>query len=117
MALFAFTTLLGNLFYVDKGLAYLNNKRLPGKKFMTVFHLICAAIVLIGAIAPMNICWDLADITMGGMTLINIPVCLLLGKTALDTLRDYEKQKKEGKNPIFKAKDIGLNLDELDYWK
>ncbi len=117
MALFAFTTLLGNLFYVDKGLAYLNNKRLPGKKFMTVFHLICAAIVLIGAIAPMNICWDLADITMGGMTLINIPVCLLLGKTALDTLRDYEKQKKEGKNPVFKAKDIGLNLEELDYWK
>ena len=116
MILFAFTTLLGNLYYVDMGLAYLNGKKLPGKVFMTIFHLICAAVVLLGAIAPMNICWDLADITMGGMTIINIPVCMLLGKTALDTLRDYEKQKKNGKDPKFLGEDIGLNPNELDYW-
>ena len=66
---------------------------------------------------PMNAAWAAADITMGGMTLINLPACMLLGKVAIDCLKDYEKQKKEGKKPIFKASDIGLNEDELDFWK
>jgi AGCS family alanine or glycine:cation symporter len=117
MVLFAFTTLLGNLFYVDKGLSYLNNRKLPGKAFMTVFHIICALVVLFGAVTPMNAAWDLADITMGGMTIINIPVCFLLGGVAVRALRDYEKQKDAGKDPVFKAANIGMDTDDLDYWK
>ena len=54
---------------------------------------------------------------MGGMTLINLPVCMIMGKVAVDTLKDYEKQKKEGKNPVFKASSIGLDPEELDFWK
>ena len=84
---------------------------------MRVFHIICALVVLIGAIIPMNAAWAKADITMGGMTLINLPSCMILGKVAIDALKDYEKQKSEGKNPVFAGKDIGLNEEELDYWK
>ena len=58
-----------------------------------------------------------ADITMGGMTLINLPCCMLLGKVAIDALRDYEAQRKAGKNPVFTGKDIGLPEEELDFWK
>ena len=83
---------------------------------MRCFHIACALIVLLGAVIPMNVAWAAADITMGGMTIINLPICMLLGKVAIDALKDYEKQKKEGKNPVFKAKDIGLNSEELDYW-
>ena len=117
MVLFAFTTLLGNLFYVDKGLTYLNHKRSPGKGFLTVFHLICALVVLLGAVTPMNAAWDLADITMGGMTIINIPVCFLLGNVAVQALKDYESQKAQGRDPVFRAKDIGMDTQRLDYWK
>ena len=117
MVLFAFTTLLGNLFYVDKGLTYLNHKRSPGKAFMSVFHLICALVVLFGAVTPMNAAWDLADITMGGMTIINIPVCFLLGGVAVKALKDYERQKAQGRDPVFRAEDIGMDTGELDYWK
>jgi len=53
---------------------------------------------------------------MGGMTIINIPVILLLGKYSLKALRDYEDQRKEGKEPVFLAKNIGLP-DDVDYWK
>ena len=116
MVLFAFTTLLGNLYYVDNALIFLNKKKQPSKLFMRCFHIACALIVLLGAVIPMNAAWAAADITMGGMTIINLPICMLLGKVAIDALKDYEKQKKEGKNPVFKAKDIGLNTEELDYW-
>ncbi|MBP5309266.1 MAG: alanine:cation symporter family protein, partial [Lachnospiraceae bacterium] len=117
MVLFAFTTLIGNLYYVDNALIFLNHKKRPSKNFMRIFHIICALVVLIGAIIPMNAAWAMADITMGGMTLINLPSCMILGKVAIDALKDYEKQKSEGKNPVFAGRDIGLNEEELDYWK
>lgn len=117
MILFAFTTLLGNLYYVDNALIFLNHKKKPSTLFMKLFHLGCAIVVFAGAIIPMNAAWAMADITMGGMTLINLPCCMILGKVAIDALKDYEKQKKEGKKPVFRGKDIGLNEDELDFWK
>lgn len=117
MVLFAFTTLLGNLFYVDNALAFLNHKKMPSERFLKIFHMGCAVIVFLGAIIPMNAAWAAADITMGGMTLINLPSCMILGKVAIDTLKDYEKQKKEGKDPVFNARDIGLNEAELDFWR
>ena len=117
MVLFAFTTLIGNLYYVDNAVIYLNHKKKPAKRFMTAFHMVCVLIVFVGAIVPMDVAWAAADITMGGMTLINLPACMLLGKAAIDTLKDYERQKKEGADPVFKAADIGLSGDELDFWK
>ena len=117
MVLFAFTTLLGNLYYVDNALIYMNNKKQPSKRFINIFHVLCVLVVFAGAITSMNTAWALADITMGGMTLINLPSCMLLGKVAIDTLKDYEKQRKQGKNPAFRGADIGLNTEELDFWK
>ena len=49
MVLFAFTTLLGNLFYVDNALAYINGKKMPGNTFMSCFRVVCALVVLVGA--------------------------------------------------------------------
>ena len=117
MVLFAFTTLIGNLYYVDNALIFLNNKKKPSAKFMRIFHICCAAIVFVGAIIPMDMAWAMADITMGAMTLINLPTCMLLGKIAIDCLKDYESQRKAGQNPIFKVSAIGLNEDEFDFWK
>ena len=117
MVLFAFTTLLGNLYYVDNALIFLNNKKQPSNGFMKCFHICCALVVLFGAIIPMNTAWAAADITMGLMTLLNLPVCMLLGKVATDALKDYEAQREVGKNPLFLAKNIGLNEAELDFWK
>ena len=117
MVLFAFTTLIGNLYYVDNALIYLNRKKKPSKKFMNIFYICAALIIFVGAIIPMDAAWAMADITMGGMTLINLPVCVALGKYALGCLKDYEKQKKSGIDPVFKASSIDINEEMLDTWK
>ena len=52
---------------------------------------------------------------MGGMTLINMPVSVLLSKYAIRALNDYIKQRKAGKEPVFYAKDIDLP-HKVDYW-
>lgn len=59
--------------------------------------------------------WSTADVLMGFMALINLPVILILGGTAVRCMQDYVKQKKEGKDPVFKASDIGLK-DKTDFW-
>ncbi len=116
MVLFAFTTLLGNLYYVDNALIYLNKKRQPSKKFMAGFYVACVAVIFFGALMKMDFAWTIADITMGFMTLINIPCCLMLSGQVFAALKDYEKQKKAGKDPAFHAEDIGLDSSELSFW-
>ena len=60
---------------------------------------------------------SIADITMGGMTLINIPCCVILSGVAIKALRDFEQQKKKRLNPVFRAKNIGLDDSQLSFWK
>lgn len=115
MILFAFTTLLGNLFYVDKCLIHIYGKQ-PSKKFMLGYRIVASLVILLGAGMSAGLLWDIADVLMGGMTLINIPVIVILGKYSLRALKDYEKQRKEGKEPVFHAKDIGLPHN-VDYWE
>lgn len=117
LALFAFTTLLGNFFYVDNNLAFINNRVMPGDKFMKVFRVIAAIVIFLGAGLSMTAAWAIADILMALMCLVNIPACMLLGKVAYKALDDYKKQRAEGKNPVFRAADIGLDESEVDYWK
>ena len=117
MVLFAFTTLLGNIYYVDNAVTFMNNKVKPSKRFMNIFYIACTVVIFVGAIIPMDAAWAMADITMGAMTLINLPTCMILGKHAIACLKDYEIQKKAGKNPIFKASSIDINEEDLDFWK
>lgn len=116
LALFAFTTLLGNLYYVDSCLTYLN-KKTPSKTFMLCYRIIATILIFVGAGMEMNLAWDVADFLMGVMCLINIPSIIILGGTALKALEDYKKQREEGKNPVFKAETIGIDTSKLEYWK
>jgi len=114
MILFAFTTLLGNLFYVDKTINYLLGKE-PTKLVKNIYYIIASVVILIGAGLSADLLWGIADITMGGMTLINMPIILYLSKYAIRALKDYEKKLKKGGNITFNKNDIDLP-HETDYW-
>jgi AGCS family alanine or glycine:cation symporter len=107
MILFALTTLLGNLFYVDKAFFHIIGKK-PSKKFNYVYYIVASAVIFVGAGLSADLLWNIADVTMGLMALINVPVILFLGKYAFRALKDYIKQKKQGKNPVFDPNNIKL---------
>ena len=117
MVLFAFTTLIGNFFYVENCLAYLNGGIMPGKSTMTMVRIIGAIVIFIGAGLSMAAAWDIADILMAFMCLINIPSCVALGGIAIKAMEDYTAQKDAGKKPVFKAANIGMDTENLDFWK
>ena len=114
MALFAFTTLIGNYYYCEGCLRFIL-KREPSKAFMTGFRVVASLIVMVGAVASMSLVWNLADLTQGLMVIVNIPVIIILAKPAVDALKDYQKQRAEGKDPVFKAADINLK-EKTEFW-
>ena len=114
MVLFAFTTLLGNFYYAETGLSYLFNQA-PSRTAVYVQRAIATVVVCLGATMQLTVVWDTADVLMGLMALINVPVIVLLLKPALRCLDDYIQQKKSGKNPEFKASSIGLK-EKVDFW-
>lgn len=116
MILFAFTTLIGNLYYVDMSLFYIMGRK-PGKGMLTAYYIIAALVIFIGAGLSADLLWGIADITMGAMAVMNIPAILILGRYAFRALKDYERKAKSGEAMSFKASDIGLSSNELDAWK
>ena len=114
MVLFAFTTLIGNLYYVDNALAYLLG-HVPSKRFMVVFRLIAMGLIFLGAGLTLDLVWNLSDVLMGVMVLINIPVIAVLSRPAAAALRNYTEQRRAGKNPVFRAADIDLK-EKTEYW-
>ena len=115
MVLFAFTTLIGNLFYVDKAFTHILRKE-PNKIFKAVYYVLFSGLILLGAGLDSELLWNVSDIFMGAMTLINVPVIIILGKYAFRAIKDYIRQKKQGKGPRFFAEDIGLPF-KTDYWQ
>lgn len=58
--------------------------------------------------------WDLADVLMGFMAIMNIIVIIYLGKIPFKCLKDFQEQKRAGKNPIFHPEKIGVK--NAEFW-
>ena len=96
MCLFAFTTLIGNYYYCEGCLKYIL-KRDPSKAGMTVFRVLASLIVFVGATVSAGLAWDTADMLQATMVIINVPVILILGNKGVAVLKDYMRQRSEGK--------------------
>ena len=71
--------------------------------------------VFVGSLAGSGIVWTVGDIGVGAMAWIKIIAILLLSPKALRSLKDYERQKKQGQEPKFDPKE--LNIENADFWE
>ena len=101
---FAFSSLIGNYYYAESNIVFIKDN----KVLMQVFRVTCIIAIFLGAQADFSLVWNLADVTMGLMAIVNIVAIFLLGNVAIKVLKDYEAQKKQGKNPVFHEKNVGL---------
>ncbi len=101
---FAFSSLIGNYFYAESNILFIKNN----KVLLNLFRVTCLVAIFLGSLADFDLAWNIADITMGLMAIVNIIAIFLLRKTLFKTLKDYETQKKEGKSPVFCEDNIGL---------
>ena len=111
VCMFAFTSIIGNYFYAESNIRFISKS----PTVMNIFRVAAAAMVFFGAQNNIDVAWSLADITMGLESIVNIIAIFLLSKIAIAALRDYEHQKKAGKDPVFYEDNIGLT--DTHVWK
>ncbi len=85
------------------------------KRLIATLRVIFVGAVFFGSLKEAGIIWSLGDMGVGMMAWINIIAILLLSPKTFRLLRDYEKQKKEGKNPVFDPKAMGI--ENASYWE
>lgn len=101
--LFAFSSIVGNYYYGESNIEFLTDKRI----YINIYRAGVAAMVLFGSVASLDVVWNMADVFMAVMAIINLIAITSLGRYAYRALDDYTKQKKSGvKDPIFKASSI-----------
>ena len=108
--LFAFSSVIGNYCYAESNLKFIKNN----KVVLFLFRCSCLVAILFGSVASFDMVWNLADVSMGLMAIVNIIAILLLYKIAVKALNDYKEQKRQGKDPVFHAKKLGIK--NTDCW-
>lgn len=112
---FAFTSIMAYYYYAETNLVYLFGKGRKEKALIWVLRFCVIGSVFFGSLKEAKIIWDLGDIGVGIMAWINIISVVLLSRIVFKTLRSYEKQKKEGKEPVFNPKELGI--ENADFWE
>ena len=105
---FAFTTALAYYFIAESNLFYLTKKKNVNQYVLWMLRVFFFVSIIYGAISSGGTAWSLGDIGVGIMAWLNIIAVILLHKTGLKVLKDYEDQKKEGKDPVFEPEKLGI---------
>ena len=104
---FAFTTIMAYYYIAETNFSYLLEK--GGKTWMIqALRVMIIAATFYGSVKSAALAWTIGDIGVGLMAWLNIVAIFLLRKPAFAAFKDYEKQRKEGKDPVFVAKDLGI---------
>jgi len=95
--LFAYSSVLGNYYYGESNISYIREN----KAVLFLYRVIVLVMVLFGSVASFDLVWKLADFTMAIMALINLYAIWRLSPIARAALKDYMRQRKAGKDPVF----------------
>ena len=88
---FAYSTILGWCYYGEKCVEYLF-----GSKMLLPYRLMYVLFVLLGALAHLDLVWQLADIFNGLMGIPNLIGLLLLSNVVVKETKEFVVRRKEG---------------------
>ncbi|MGL4953759.1 MAG: alanine/glycine:cation symporter family protein, partial [Culicoidibacterales bacterium] len=109
---FAFSSIVGLYYYGETNIEFISKK----KMYLPIYRFAVVGMVFFGAVAELAVVWNLADLFMGFMTLLNLVAVVLLGKHALKLLKDYDDQKKAGiVDPIFTIANV-TGIENVTEW-
>ena len=87
--LFSFSTFIGVLFYARSNVAYIFGNNWLSQ---TVYKIIALIMLFIGGLQEYTVVWDLGDVGIGLMTIINLIILVPMSKEAIAIL-DKKKEK------------------------
>ncbi|WP_298770543.1 sodium:alanine symporter family protein [uncultured Shewanella sp.] len=109
--IFSYSSILGNYFYGEMNIKYITD----AKWVLNAFRVAAVLMLFYGAMTAIRFVWDMADLFMGLLAIVNITAIFLLRKVALALVQDYMKQLAKGKDPIFHRDSIS-QLEQVECW-
>ena len=111
--LFAFSSIIGNYYYGETNIEFLT----PNKSWLNLYRAGVIAMVMFGSVGELALVWNMADLFMGLMAVLNLIAIFLLGKVAFEALKDYNTQKEKGLDPSFNKNEIEIPYAErVECW-
>ncbi|MGL5544559.1 MAG: alanine/glycine:cation symporter family protein [Cetobacterium sp.] len=111
--LFAFSSIIGNYYYGETNIEFLTSN----KSWLNLYRAGVVGMVMFGSVGELALIWNMADLFMGLMAVLNLIAIFLLGKVAFEALKDYNSQKNNGMDPIFNKNDIEMPYAErVECW-
>ncbi len=111
---FAFTTIMAYYYMAETNLTYIAGTRRTHPLATLLLRLGIIGMVVFGAFHDARMAWSLGDIGVGLMAWLNVIAIFILQKPAMLALRDYERQKKLGLDPVFDPDAVGIR--NANYW-
>src|SRR5690606_17683393 len=110
---FAFTTIMAYYYIAETNINFVigNSKN---KLLVWVLRLFILASVYMGCVSTAESAWTLGDIGVGIMAWLNVIAIIFLHNKVLILLKDYEMQRRKGKDPIFDSSEY--NFRNMDFW-
>ncbi|MDN3380702.1 MULTISPECIES: alanine/glycine:cation symporter family protein [unclassified Pseudoalteromonas] len=105
ITLFAFTSVVANYAYAESNLHLFKLDNKIGRGIYTFLYL---SMMMWGASATLKEVWDLADIALGLMTVVNVIAIIILTPTILAVTADYNKQRAQNAEPEFNANKVNV---------
>ncbi|ASN03985.1 alanine/glycine:cation symporter family protein [Virgibacillus necropolis] len=109
--LFAYSSILGNYYYGENNIGFIKESKVA----LFLYRIAVLAMIVFGAIVSFDLVWALADLSMAIMALINLYAITKLFKIANRVLKDYQRQRKQGKDPVF-YRDVLENQNGVELW-
>ena len=90
--LFAFSSIVGNYYYGDVNMPFISKN----KNSLNIYRVMVVGMVMFGSVAEVPLVWNLADLFMALMAIVNLVAIAQLSKYAYVALNDYFVQKRAG---------------------
>ncbi len=100
--LFAFSSIIGNYYYGETNIEFIKKSAIG----LFIYRIAVIAMVLFGSVQSLSTVWNLGDLFMGLMAIVNLIAITLLADVAFSALKNYLQQKREGKEPTFRSSSI-----------
>lgn len=111
--LFAFSTIIANCYYGETNLLYFTRSRWA----MLAYRLTAVACVLGGAVMALDLAWSIIDLCMALITICNLTAIIFLFPKVRFLVTDFMSQRREGRDPTFRAEQMPDTAADLDAWK
>lgn len=113
VAMFAITTIVAFYFIADTNLSFVFGE--GNRLYVRLLEIAILVVCFISCITEAGAVWAVGDMGYATLGIINFVALIPLSRIALTTLKDFDRQRALGLNPVFDP--VPLGIKHADFWE